>query len=789
MFRISARTVLELGSELISSDIIAFYELLKNSFDAHSKNGVEIRFRVPLRRNTYLRLLSEVEGDQNKDIAYWRKNIKEHLDPSAGKETINKFCSYLEEGKTLADFTLAFTEAYRKANTVEIIDSGSGMSMNELNHNYLVIGTPARKKEVDRAIKSGKANPPYLGEKGIGRLSAMRLGNTLNVETAKSDDTNLNILDIDWRLFDDVDAMVEDIDVKPFKGRTKSHSNWSGTRLTIGDLSEDWTEERVKTMAEYSFSKLIDPFADPKRRPRIAIFWNENRISIPWMDRALLEHAHATIKGGYSIKNGEPVLNCSLTAVDLGFPHPREIESISLTLPDIEGFVIGTTENIPPSALMSVGPFEFEAYWYNRRRFTSIESIGDINAVRELQRKWSGILLFRDSFRVFPYGEDEDDWLALDRKALGRPGYTLNKAQFVGKVNISRTGNPALLDQTNREGLRAGPEHDVFVTVLQHVIQVLLWEFLRDVEKRYKKQSTELGDVKAEVSKLESRAKGALSRLRKIVPKEEQTTLEDLQHAFLEFQDLADRAQKRVIEVEDDSKQMIQMAGVGLMVEVVAHELARASENALKALEALRGKEMPTEVRAHLETLRAEMKSVGKRLRILDPLSISGRQRSEIFDLQQLLLDIKEAHAAQFQRHNIRCTVTAKGNSCKVRAVKGMIVQILENLISNSVYWIQMKAARESRYVPNISIILESDPITIFYSDNGRGIAPENREKVFRAFWSLKEKTKRRGLGLFIARECAIYLGGSLALVDRVDLDTKRLHEFVFELPQSASVK
>ena len=55
MFKISARTVLELGAELISSDTIAFYELIKNAFDAKSKNGVEIRFKIVLRRNAYLR--------------------------------------------------------------------------------------------------------------------------------------------------------------------------------------------------------------------------------------------------------------------------------------------------------------------------------------------------------------------------------------------------------------------------------------------------------------------------------------------------------------------------------------------------------------------------------------------------------------------------------------------------------------------------------------------------------------------------------------------------------------
>jgi hypothetical protein len=56
LFRITARTVLELGSELISSDIIAFYELIKNGFDAKTKTGVDIRFDIALPRRAYLKL-------------------------------------------------------------------------------------------------------------------------------------------------------------------------------------------------------------------------------------------------------------------------------------------------------------------------------------------------------------------------------------------------------------------------------------------------------------------------------------------------------------------------------------------------------------------------------------------------------------------------------------------------------------------------------------------------------------------------------------------------------------
>ena len=667
------------------------------------------------------------------------------------------------------------------------------MSIDELRDNYLTIGTPNRKREIDDLLADldgldEDASPPYLGEKGIGRLSAMRLGERLHLETARTSDARCNILYIDWRRFNDLSAMVEDIDIKPKKGPKKKSLTASGTTLTISDLSEDWIKRSVEEIAEYDFARLIDPFMDPKKRPRIALFWNGDRIAIPWLDRSLLEHAHASINVKYMISEDGPLLRYRLEAGDLGYDNPREVDEGTVAIDDLIGTVIGKDERLPLEALTSVGPFEMSAYWYNRRRLGGIEGIGDQARVRELQRKWSGIMLFRDNFRVFPYGDDEDDWLGLDRKALGSPRYLLNKAQFVGRVRISRLRNPQLVDQTNREGLRATPEQQALLEILQHGIQGLLRDFLNEMERRYKRQPLDLSDAKAEVKSLEARAATALRQIRKYVPKEDEDIYADLQQAFFEFKELTERAQRRIAEVEEDGRQMTQMAGVGLMVEVVAHELARASETALETLEALRNADLPDSVRARFDTLKAEMKSVSKRLRVLDPLSVSGRQRSEAFDLVGLISDLKEGHETQFKRHGIEAIIIKPDKPLRVRAVKGMLVQIFENLISNSIYWMEIKSKRESGYQPRIEIVIEADPPTVHFTDNGSGIALENAEKVFRPFWSLKEKNKRRGIGLFIARECAEHHQGTLALDQSRITKNNRLNTFVLELPESVRV-
>ena len=781
MFRITARTVLELGAELISSDIIAFYELIKNGFDAGTKRGVDVKFDIALPRHVYLKLQDAIK--KGGDLDGQRTSIMDAIVLGTSDTARQGIAAAIATATTLTELSEALSQAQATFNTITVTDRGSGMSMSDLEKSFLVIGTASRKREVEAALAAGASESPFLGEKGIGRLSAMRLGERLRVETARAEDATMNLLRIDWRAFGDIDAMLDQIPVAPEPGGPKPAPDWSGTSIIVSDLLENWTSQRVRDMCEYEFARLTDPFADAATRPRIAISWNGDRLTIPMMPASLLAAAHARVTGRYEIIDGRPLLTSTVDVINLDFDHPPESETVSLGLEDLEGVIIGRDGEIEDGALTTVGPFTFEAHWFNRRRLSRVDATGDNKAVRELQEQWSGILLFRDRFRVFPYGEDEDDWLELDRRALRRSGYTLNKTQFIGRVNLTRAGNRSLVDQTNREGLRVTPEQQVLLQVIRYAIQDRLGEFMRGVERQYKGQKIDLSDAKTRVSGLEERAKTAIRRLRRLTPKEGSDSVDELQQTLLEFSDFAAKARERISEVEKESRQMVEMAGVGLMVEVVAHELARASENSLKALDKLRGDDVPVRLRAHLSTLKSEMKSISKRVRILDPLSISGRQTQESFSLDHLLRETIEAHDAQFARHGVQATLDLPDRPLHVRAVKGMIVQILENLISNAIHWMEIRAERDPGYKPRITVTLESGPPTITFEDNGRGIAPANKEKVFRPFFSLKESKRRRGLGLYIARDAAEHHGGTLVLSDHLDPDTGRLHRFILELP------
>lgn len=791
-FKFAARTILELGGELISSDAIAVYELIKNSIDAQSRDGVEIDFVITISHSDYLQMQSKIEEFANgedfcdEDLELLKNEAKNIMLPGSLQTTRVKYLNLVTSASDLESFRKCFREAYFETNWIEFRDTGCGMSLKDLDEAFLVIGTPSRKRYIDRAISDAKkgveVEAPYLGEKGVGRLSAMRLGSCLKVQTATAEDSHLNMLDIDWDKFsEDPEMMAEDIDVEPYVGPAKKNSEYHGTNLYISGLQGNWSPARIRDVAQTQFARLSDPFSRTKRRYRVAINFNGDRIEIPRIEEVLFDHAHAVCRGKYTIIDGRPRLEISMK-------YESENKQIISELPDIKSLTKDFYSEVSRSALNTVGPFNFELYWFNRKRFNEIDTTGLRNQIRDWQKLWAGIMLFRDNYRVFPYGEESDDWLGLDRRALAASGYKLNKAQFIGRVSITRLKNPFLIDQTNREGLKDCDEKAILVAIMKYTIQTELKSFIEDVDsaKRTESQDLDFSIAKKKVDSLESRAKKSISELKKR-HKGDASTFTELNDIFQEMQHYFVLAKERAEQIEDERLRMIQLAGVGLMIEVVAHELARTTEHTLTLLDSAENKKLPNEVESLFGSLRYQMKTINKRLRILDPLSVSGRQRKEQFDFVAVLRESIDSRSAQFERHGIDVKIIideGKSKKVYVHAVRGMIVQIIENLLANSIYWLKIEKEDNIDFQPELNITLTSDPFVLRFTDNGPGVRTERKETIFKAFYSTKGASTRQGLGLFIARDCANYHNGKLYLSSEPTVHPARLNTFVLELPK-----
>lgn len=186
----------------------------------------------------------------------------------------------------------------------------------------------------------------------------------------------------------------------------------------------------------------------------------------------------------------------------------------------MEGAHLMSPANCSIRVLEKLGPFSLDVYWYNRRILTALEGIGDRRSVLRLVREWGGgVMVFRDGFRVLPYGNAEDDWLNLDRRALGSSGYAINKAQIIGRLNISSVHNPALTDQTNREGITDGVEKSALVNLLNHIIQSEFRTFLHDVDQEQKAmEPISIEDLDRRVQEEEQQIVFNVNQLMTLVP-------------------------------------------------------------------------------------------------------------------------------------------------------------------------------------------------------------------------------------------------------------------------------
>ena len=789
-FRFAARTIIELGKELISSDAIALYELIKNAIDAGSDSGVSIKFVQSLRKEQYESLLLGLSQAETGTVDQLSAKIIDAIEADAPHKFTNEIKDRVMRAESLASLRKVVNYAYEDLSYIEIEDTGCGMSLSELNDVFLTIGTPYRRKKLDVALKNQDTSvPPSLGEKGIGRLSAMRLGDKLYVKTATRQDQFTNEIKIDWRDFEhEIDAMIEDIDVTPMRGVKKRDQTYHGTVLHISCLNTNWSKNKLNQIATMQLARITDPFWIKKRRFGIHLSYNGTRIHFTrYIRKILFKEAHAIVKGRYDVHSsvGEPTLQLSIS-VPL-FNRRQETDLYGLTV--LTQIAADRHGEVSPQTLSSLGSFTFDLFWFNRQRVKKPDGFETRKEFLDLISQWSGIMLYRDGYQVFPYGDEDTDWLELDRRALASPGYKLNKAQFVGRVNISRLANSALIDQTNREGLRDCEEKAALLHILRYAIQDQLRPTLDDcvrVEKGEKSDSDNPKLRRSEVARLTKRAKEKIRSVN-AVRSEDRALLKEVLELFTELESRYHAAEKRLEESSEERERLIDLAGIGLIVEMLAHELTRTVEHSTEVLKRQPHDSLSLEVGEYFNTLRASMDSIKRRLRVIDPFSISARQRRRNFDLRRVLESVLASHEAQFERHDIHVVVLPKPcQSVSVHAAEGRIIQIIENLISNSVYWLRAQRKIRPLSRSEITIVInEGPPVNLRFTDSGPGIPVDRIDRVFKPFFSTKEEQTRQGLGLYIARECATYHGGSLT-IDEQDLSERgTLRTFLLELPDT----
>jgi signal transduction histidine kinase len=768
-----------LGAELITSDEVALNELIKNAFDAESPR-VTVEFHLGMGQAALNAYLSAIEN--RRDDA-WDPAIAEDI-----ADVLRETAKEEESGQERATALIAEVEAatswdvlesiLQRVNTIVVSDRGSGMDSDALENVFLEIGTPSRVL----TPTSDTLHRTILGNKGIGRLAMMRLGAFATVTSWQTREDS-HCIAFDWREFDTAEVSLDEIELE-IEPAEPVHDGANGTVIEIAGLRSAWTRKRVEDQFVGTFlRRLQNPFEDMTDQALFPIDVRVNggeRIPIEGMKSVLSEHAQADLELTFDPDVGEgadPVVTTTLT------DHQRGIDPqvAQRTRDEVTHKAEAT-----PQDLIDIGPFTARIRWFNRDTLRTQTSLhGTTREAKAELDLWSGgVAIYRDGFRVGFSGQSSgEDWLAIDSSALKRGGFAVNRIQTVGALEISRVENPNLIDRSNREGL--------IDSRLTQIVRTILFDFAIEELRRHithegtEEKRAQLEEVaKAAPETIRNRimqAEQGLADIRARAPGEKKAIQSITNHLhFIKAE--TKRFEDAARQVGERREDILELAGVGTVMSGVLHELTRTTGHTRQLMQKLAKGESPA-MRALLEKLDNEIKAINTRLRQLDPLSPSGRHRKEVFDLSALLQTILGGYTARFERHQVHPFFEISGqeniSAFPVNMVRGFVSLAVENLITNSVYWLQrgLKAGATQR-----EIHLELDPAsrTLSIWDNGPGIASADKDRVFTAGFTLRPRGQ--GLGLFLAAEVATYHKAQL-LLDGAD-DDGRYRSFVLQLPK-----
>jgi signal transduction histidine kinase len=314
---------------------------------------------------------------------------------------------------------------------LEIRDNGTGLTFRDFKRVWMRAGYS---EKTAQPLADTERIP--VGEKGIGRFAADKLGKNLVVSTKTRGAREALQVTFDWERFSNKKRLLNSIgipyliEVDPFFPKDRS-----GTILRITRLRASWDDNEIQELRR-RLSRLLNPYAKTEGFS-IILEAPTRKLSGPIVPSEIKDADFEwTI-----IRDMDGVVTVKRRArVQRGAPEWKEWEVVRPAY-----------EDTTPMA-REFGPVNARIFFYADRPKKA--SIGD--AV-------PGVAVYRDRMRVEPAGSERADWLGLLEKRAKRAGHMpLVPSRLFGFVEITREENPDLQDATNRRAIIHGPQLDGF---------------------------------------------------------------------------------------------------------------------------------------------------------------------------------------------------------------------------------------------------------------------------------------------------------------------------------------
>lgn len=398
------------------------------------------------------------ETDRGRHCALADGASKQHFKISTGlKDLIGRdlitddFVAIFELVKNSFDAHASSVHLYFGDDRIVIADDGKGMSRRDILEKWLFVAYSAKRlgtEDENYRDKIGDRRRPFAGAKGVGRFSCDRLGEELRLSTLATGQPT-QILEIDWRLYEHnpkeefADIFVDLAESDTFPELPIPPPKNTGTVLDIRGLRSVWDRPKLLELKR-ALSKLIDPFSQGESGFNIEITApsqladdqeaeahnrriSENQAAKPTVN-GIIENPILDV-----LRSRTTVVRVSLVDGD---------SKLETTLEDRGELIYRIRE---PNLYRGLSGTNFSAdiYYLNRGAKVVFNNRMGLPSIQ-----FGSVFLFRNGFRVFPVGEDWNDFFGLNRRKQQGQRRFLGGRDLIGRVDIN--GVPGFDESTSR---------------------------------------------------------------------------------------------------------------------------------------------------------------------------------------------------------------------------------------------------------------------------------------------------------------------------------------------------
>jgi signal transduction histidine kinase len=626
-----------------------------------------------------------------------------------------------------------------------VIDDGLGMDADAISNGWLVIGRSGKATRQP----TRKFNRLPVGDKGLGRLSALRQGRKVVLETTPDREPNaLYALEIDWDRLQRA-STVEDVELNVKK--QVSNGEGHGTKIAVEDLRSELGRVALKRLAR-EMLLLADPFGN-------------NLGFRPVLVAPDFTELEKRVQQGYR-EDAEYYLHARLD--DNGHA--------TVQLQDWKGKVLSSAahEELSSEPYRTVAA-RFELWVFilsNKANAFSAKNI-TVEEVRNWLSVVGGVHLYHRGLRVRPYGDEGHDWLEMNLARVRSPEVRPSTNTSIGRVVVEDPGD-VLIQKTDRTGF---VETDAFLELRRFASDALRWmadHRLREAEERRKheretaRRSTE--QAKSEFNKV----------VHESVPKQERPRVKK---AIESYEKARDRESDTL---RKDLQLYRSVATTGAVSARFAHESGKTITRIGTLMNTIEKKGRELLDGNYDEFLKKPVNLIRKSVATMEnyaSLSLrllrQSKRRSGAVDVHGVIDEMLELFGPFLSEAKIEAKVEKADTDPRVFGSVALLDAVLANFLINSINaFTRVDGARlEDRKVV-IRTEITSDRLLLRFMDNGLGIINIGTDEIWLpGRTTLEDGT---GLGLVIVKDSVADLGGEATAVAHGELGGA---EFIVNTP------